>query len=378
MKTLPLALAIAVAVAALSVAGCKEPQATSAPVQPPVYVKQESVKLENVALSETLMGQLRGSAVVSVKAKVSGYVAKKVVTDGQLVNKGDVLFELEVTDYALSVDKAKAQVLSSKASLALAETEFTRVSNLYANKAISEQDVDSAKAARDVRRADYQMAVAALKLAEDSLADTKILAPFDGVVSAGTVNVGDLVQAQSTELITVSQLNPLWVEIGVSEQQYTSLFGGAAAHGKLSITVGDKTLSVPIDYQSPGVDPQQGTIQLRASLPNADYAIRPGSLIKVKVEGQTLKDVATVPQQAVLKTEQGYFVYVNREQAATLQPITAGQWVGDRWLIEEGLNAGDAVITSGLIKLRPGVAVTDQPPSMPADGVAGATKKESK
>lgn len=376
MKTLPLALAIAVA--ALSVAGCKEPKATSAPVQPPVSVKQESVKLENVILSETLMGQLRGSAVVSVKAKVSGYVAKKVVTDGQSVKKGDVLFELEATDYALAVDKAKAKVLSSKASLTLAETEFMRVSNLYVNKAISEQDVDSAKATRDVRRADYQMAVADLKLAEDFLADTKILAPFDGVVSAGAVNVGDLVQAQSTELITVSQLNPLWVEIGVSEQQYTSLFGSVAAQGKLSITVGDKILSAPIDYQSPGVDSQQGTIQLRASLSNADYAIRPGSLIKVKVDGRTLTDVATVPQQAVLKTEQGYFVYLNHDQTAALQPITAGQWIGDRWLIEDGLKAGDTVITSALIKLRPGAAVTDKPAAMPADGVAGATKKESK
>lgn len=376
MKSLPLALAMAIAT--LGVAGCKEPQATPSPVQPPVAVKLESVKLENITLNETLMGHLRGSAVVSIKAKVSGYIANKVVVDGQQVKKGDVLFELEKNDYALAVDKAHAQMLSSKASFELAETEYQRVSSLYANKAISQQDLDSAKATREMRRADYQMSLSALKLAEDSLKDTTITAPFDGVVGASAVNVGDLVQAQSSELITVSQLNPIWVEVGVSEHQYSSLFGSAVAKGNLTATIDGKTMSAPIDYQSPGVDPQQGTIQLRASLDNADYSIRPGSLIKVNVQGQTLQGVASVPQKAVLKTEQGFFVYVNRDEKADLQAIKAGEWVGDRWLIEEGLKAGDAVIVSGLIKLRPGAAVTDKPMPMPVDGVAGATKKGDK
>lgn len=376
MKTLPLALAVAIAT--LSLAGCKEPQSTAAPTQPPVAVKLESVKLENVTLNETLMGHLKGSAVVTIKAKVSGYIAKKVVMDGQQVKAGDVLFELEKNDYALAVDKAHAQMLSGKASFALAETEYERVSSLYANNAISQQDLDSAKAAREMRRADYQMALSALKLAEDALKDTTITAPFDGVVGAGAVTVGDLVQAQSSELITVSQLNPIWVEVGVSEHQYSSLFGSTVAKGNLTVTLDGKTLIAPIDYQSPGVDPQQGTIQLRASLDNKDYSIRPGSLIKVSVQGKTLQGVASVPQKAVLKTEKGFFVYVNRDQKADLQPIKAGQWVGDRWLVEEGLKAGDAVITSGLIKLRPGSAVTDKPMPMPVDGVAGATKKGDK
>ena len=372
VRTLPLALAIAVA---LSVTGCKDPQPTSAPVQPPVLVKHESVKLENVTLTDQSMGQLRGSAVVSVKAKVSGYVAKKVVADGQQVKRGDVLYELEQKDFDLARDKAQAQLRASKASFDLAQTEFKRVSSLYANKAVSQQDLDAAKATRDMRQADYQMAVSALALAEDALSDTLIKAPFDGVVAAGQVNVGDLVQAQSTELITLTQIDPLWVEVGVSEQQYSRLFGAGVALGSLSVTVNGKTLSAPIDYQSPGVDPDQGTVQLRASLANANALLRPGSLVKVTLSGRTLNDVTSVPQKAVLKTAAGDFVYLKKDDTAQMQPVKTGQWVGDRWLVEEGLKEGDAVITSGLIKLRPGAAVTDKPMPMPADGVAGATKK---
>jgi len=365
-------LAIAVA---LSVTGCKDPQPTSAPVQPPVLVKHESVKLENVTLTDQSMGQLRGSAVVSVKAKVSGYVAKKVVADGQQGKRGDVLYELEQKDFALARDKAQAQQRASKASFDLTQTEFKRVSSLYANKAVSQQDLDAAKANRDMRQADYQMAVSALALAEDALSDTLIKAPFDAVVGAGQVNVGDLVQAQATELITLTQIDPLWVEVGVSEQQYSRLFGAGVALGSLSVTVNGKTLSAPIDYQSPGVDPAQGTVQLRASLANANALLRPGSLVKVTLSGRTLDDVTSVPQKAVLKTARGDFVYLKKDDTAQMQPVKTGQWVGDRWLVEEGLKEGDVVITSGLIKLRPGAAVTDKPMPMPADGVAGATKR---
>lgn len=379
MKSIPLALAISAAVALL--AGCTEPSKPSAPVQPPASVETVAVANESLPMTVSLLGELKSSAVVALKSKVSGYVISKSIVDGQRVKQGDILFEIDDTDFALAVDKARAQGQVAKASLDLADTEFKRIAHLHASKAVSQQDYDASKAARAIRLSEYQTTQANLKQAQQAQADTRITAPFDGVVREGQVNVGDMVQGQSTTLITLSKMNPLWAEVGLSEAQFKQVFDDQKAQGTITLVSAGQTFTGKIIYQANEVDSALGTIKLRAEVANYDDALKPGTFTTVTVNGRVLDGVAMVPQRAVMKNEAGHFVYLMKDGQAQATPVKAGAWSGDRWVIESGLHEGDKVITSGLIKLRPGAPVTEAIPGKPVavvDAVAGASKMGSK
>jgi membrane fusion protein (multidrug efflux system) len=384
MKSIPMALAISAAVALL--AGCTESTKPSAPAQPPATVDVANVVSESLPMTVSLLGELKSSATVYIKSKVSGYVVIKSIADGQRVKQGDVLYEIDDTDFALQVDKARAQGQVAKASLDLADTEFKRIAHLRANKAVSQQDFDSAKAARAIRLSEYQATQANLKQAQQAQADTRITAPFEGVVREGQVNVGDMVQGQATTLITLSKVNPLWVEVGLSEVQFQQVFEGQKAQGTITLLSAGQTFTGKIVYQSNEVDSSLGTIKLRAEVANHDDSLRPGTFSTVTVNGRLLDGVAKVPQRAVMRSDAGHFVYLMKDGKAQATPVKAGAWSGDRWVIESGLHDGDKVITSGLIKLRPGAPVTESTPDqatkavdvMAVDAMAGASKKGAK
>lgn len=369
-------LAIALGAALVVLAGCKADQQQGAPAaHPPMAVNVIEAAPESVASTLSVMGQIKSSASIVIRSKVSGYLAKQNVVDGQRVTRNDVLFELDETDFNLAVEKAQAQEQVARATYDLADTEYQRVLHLFNSKAISKQELDTASANRAIKRAEYLGAQTVLKQERQLLADSKIRATFDGIVGISSVKPGDLIQAQSTSLVTLTQMDPLWVEIGVSETQFSDLFANGKADGEMTFTAGGKTVKAPISFQASEVDALLGTITLRAAFANADFGLTPGMFVEVTVKGRMRDGVVKVPQRAVMNGAEGHFVYVLNEGQAQIRPVVAAEWDSEQWVIEQGLEAGDQVIGSGHMKLRPGAPVVIKTPE-PRDGAqyAGAAR----
>lgn len=360
MKVSLLATALAAAMVMLTGCGAEQKQ-TTPPVHAAMPVTVLEVSPEALASNAIIMGQIKSSSVIEMRAKVSGYLAKRNAADGQRVKKGDVLFELDETDFNLSVEKALAQEQVARASLDLANTEYQRVLNLFNNNAISKQELDAALANRAIKRAEHVSAQTMLKQERQLLSDSKIRASYDGIVGLSNVQPGDLIQAQSTVLTKLTKMDPLWVEVGVSEAQYKTLFGDDKANGALAFTVAGRTFEAPINFQASEVDPTLGTITLRAEFANADHAVTPGMFVQVSVIGKMRNGVVKVPQRAVMNGVEGQYVYVMSNGTAQIRPVVASEWDSGSWVIEKGLIAGDQVISSGHMKLRPGAQVVLKP-----------------
>lgn len=369
MKVPFLTTALAASMVILTGCGAEQKQST-----PPAHAAMPVTVLEarpvELASNALIMGQIKSSSVIEMRAKVSGYLAKRNAVDGQHVKRGDVLFELDETDFKLSVEKALAHEQVARASLDLANTEYQRVLNLFNNNAISKQELDTALANRSIKRAEHLSAQTMLKQERQLLSDSKIRATYNGIVGVSNVQPGDLIQAQSTVLARLTKMDPLWVEVGVSETQYKALFGDDKANGALAFTVAGKAFEAPITFQASEVDPTLGTITLRAEFANADHAVTPGMFVQVSVIGKMRNGVVKVPQRAVMNGTDGQYVYVMSEGTAQIRPVVASEWDAGFWVIEKGLSTGDQVISSGHMKLRPGAQVILKPAEAQQAGVS--------
>lgn len=307
--------------------------------------------------SMRILGEIKSSAAVSLQSKVTGYLHERHATDGQAVKKGDLLFSLDPTDFKIALDKARAQEKIAQASMSLASIEHDRVKSLYERRAISKQELDAAHATLQIREGELLSAKASVAQQQRLLDESRIYAPFDGVVGIARVNTGDLVQAQSTILTNFTRMNPLWVEVGVSQSQYASIFSHPDAQASMAFEVSGQTFSAPVIMQTPEVNPKLGTVTLRAEIENPDSLVKPGMFVRVTTSSQDSTSILKIPQKAVLITNEGTFAYLNKQGTAQLVPITVSNWDNDQWLVKEGLQHGDQVITSGFLNLRPGMPI---------------------
>jgi RND family efflux transporter MFP subunit len=317
------------------------------------------------------------AAVNSVKlvARVQGYLQEIKYQDGATVKKGTPLFVIEPEPYKVKLEQAQAAEEGAKAALINAEAEFLRQQQLQAKDVSSQANLDKARANRDTDRANVLSAQANTQSAEINLSYTTVSAPFDGVVTAHKVFVGELVGGdQPTDLASIVQLKPLWVWFNVSERDVQEIRAAVGARGgniadfKIPIEVGLQTESgYPhkglIDYADPNVNQSTGTLQARGIFENTDGALLPGYFVRVRVPRRPIPGLL-VPEVAIGSDQAGrYVLTVNADNIVEQRRVQLGQSFGELRLVESGLKPDERVVVAGILDAVPGQKVDPESPS---------------
>ena len=362
---------------------------------PPAMVALHEVKARTVPIELEFPAQTAGSREVEVRARVPGILLKRNYEEGATVRAGQSLFSLDAAPFEAVASRAEADVAAAEARYSVASRNAARTKPLLAAKAASQKDVDDAVGAEEVAAADVKAAKARLREARLNLEYTKVESPVSGLTSRALKSEGTLVSGPEVLLTTVTQLDPIYVNFGLSGGEQARLRSEAAA-GKLVLPK-DNRFDVLIKledgktYSRPGklmftdarVNNQTGTSDARAEVPNPAGEVRPGQFVRVILKGASRPDAITVPQRAVMESPQGKMVYViGPDNKAMPKPIQVAEWVGDEWVVTSGLAAGEKIIVDGLMKVFPGAPVQVGPPqggpATPAPAGAPSPKADAK
>ena len=311
---------------------------------------------------------------VDLVARVQGVLQSINYKDGSFVKQGTTLFTIEPETYKLKLEQAQAAEAGSQASLKQAETDYRRQVDLVARQAVSQATLDTSTSNRDNAQANLQQAQANTKIAAINYGYTDVVAPFDGIVSAHLVSVGELVGAASpTQLATIVQLDPIYVNFNVNEQDVLRVRAEARRRGltsndltQLPIEVGLQTESgYPhkgnLDYAAPTINQSTGTLAVRGVLPNADRVLLPGYYVRVRVPFDQQQNALLVPDVALGSDQSGrYVLVVNGDNVVEQRKVRTGPVEGDLRVIESGLKADDRVVIAGLLRAIPGQKVDPQ------------------
>lgn len=376
-------LGIAMAAAcALAAAGCSQPEKPSAPGPAAVSVYQ--VTLQPYTVTETLPGRTRAFTASEVRPQVDGIIKKRLFKEGAHVDAGDVLYRIDPAHYQAALEQAKAQLAQARAAVKSAAPLAHRYSELAKIDAISKQERDDAIAKLAQDKANVGTAKANLKSAKINLGYTQITAPISGRIGASAVTAGALVTAnQSDALTTINQLDPIYIDIRQSADQYL-LLRHAIATGALQTDAdnaapvivsptagGNMHLKGKLQFSGVEVDPGSGSILLRAVVPNPNHLLLPGMYVRAKLtQGVDVKSLL-VPQQGVTRnTASGpTALVVDADNKVVRHKLTIASATEDhRWRVTSGLKAGDRVIVQGMGKVSPGDQVKPVPVTIDADG----------
>jgi RND family efflux transporter MFP subunit len=356
-------------VAALPVAACGQDNRYAAPPPPKVDVAPP-IEREVTNYFEST-GNAAAINTVDLVARVQGFVQAINYNDGDFVKKGTSLFVIEPEPYRLKVESAKASVASNQAALTRAEADFKRQAVLVPEQSTALSVYDQALAQRDTARANLQSAQADEQQAEITLSYTNVAAPFDGIVSARKVSIGELVGAGTspTVMATIVQRDPIYVNFTASERDVLQVRANLARSGRnvddllgIPVEIGLQTeTGYPhvgkLDYIAPTVDQSTGTLAARAILPNTDHALLPGYFTRVRVPGRPYQGLL-VPDVA-LGSDQGgrYVLVVNKDNVVEQRHVEPRQLVGELRVIETGLSKDDRVVVGGIMRAIPGQKV---------------------
>jgi RND family efflux transporter MFP subunit len=311
---------------------------------------------------------------VDLVARVQGVLQSIDYQDGTLVKEGTKLFTIEPETYKLKLEQAQAAEAGAQASLRQAEADFKRQSDLVSRQAVSQATLDQSTSSRDNAQANLQQAQVNTKIAAVNSGYTNVVAPFDGIVSAHLVSVGELVGVASpTQLATIVQLDPIYVNFNVNEQDVLRIRAEARRRGmtasdltQLPIEVGLQTESGyphqgKLDYAAPTINQSTGTLAVRGVLPNAERVLLPGYYVRVRVPLDQQQGALLVPDVALASDQAGrYVLVVNGENVVEQRKVQTGPIEGDLRVIESGLKADDRVVIAGLLRAIPGQKVDPQ------------------
>ena len=352
----------------LAVAGCKKSNQYAPPPPPKVSVAKPVARKITRYLEAT--GNTAAVASVDLVARVQGFLQGISYTDGAAVKTGDILFTIEPLPFQAKLNQAQAAEASAQATLVDAQANFVRAESLQRNSVASVQSLDDARAQRDTAQANVAQAQANTQLAAINYSYTRVLAPFDGRVSAHLVSIGDLVGTQPTKLATIVQMKPMHVTFNVSEQVVIRIRGAALREGRRVESV--QTIPIEIglqgesgfphhghmDYVAPTVDPSTGTIIARGLLENADGVLLPGYFARVRVPLETGVEALLVPDVALAADQGGrYLLVIGPDHVVVQKHVTTGPLEGTLRVIETGLAADDLVVVNGLQRAVPGQTV---------------------
>ena len=355
-------------------AGCGEATNAQKGGQAPLVVTQD-VAIIDYQPSKSYIGRIEAVEDTNITAQVSGYLEARHFDEGQMVEKGQLLYSIEPSSFEAQVASAKAALAQAKAALKKAELDHQRGKNLLPRGSISQSEFDALTATLLGARAELEAANAQLKLAEVNLSYTQIRAPFSGRISDSKVSTGDLLSPSSGILTTLVSLDPVHTSFSVSERERLNLGmdgikgdGSAESSGvevQLELENGEYFEHLgQLDFLGNRINTQTGTIAMRAVVPNPEQKLLPGQHIKVNLRDKNAKDVIVIPRRAVQTDLEGDFAMVMAEgNVAERRNVELGAQVEQGIIIKEGLDKDDTVITQGLQRVRNGVEVRIQSPA---------------
>jgi membrane fusion protein (multidrug efflux system) len=365
-----------------------------APAPPPLDVKVASVLQKDVPIYVEAIGQTRGSTEIEVRARVEGFIQTIDFKEGNPVRKGQLLYTIDPGQYEAALAQAKGALAETEAQLARARQDVVRYEPLVAKNAISRQEYETAVVVQRAAEAAVDAAKARAQRAEIDLGYTKVVAPENGMAGKTEVYPGTLVgRGQSTLLTHISQIGTIHVRFTIPERDYLYYARRRQEAGKA-----DQAPQLPFElvladgsvhpekgrlvFVDRNVDPTTGTILMEAAFPNPGSIIRPGQYARVRAAVDLKKGAILVPQRAVSELQGIYNVaVVGGDDTVEIRMVTQGQRIGNLWVIDAGLKAGERVVVEGLQKVRSGVKVKPEVVTIEDSGAAppgAATAAETK
>lgn len=358
----------------LALTGCDDKPAQQQGAGQAPEVGVVTVKAAPLQITTELPGRTTAYRIAEVRPQVSGIILKRNFTEGSDVEAGVSLYQIDPATYQAAYDSAKGDLAKAQAAANIAQMTLNRYKKLLGTKYISQQDYDTAQADAQQANASVIAAKAAVENARINLAYTKVTSPISGRTGTSTVTEGALVQSgQTTALTTVQQLDPIYVDVTQSSNDFLRL-KQEMANGSLKQDNGKAKVELvtndgmkydqsgTLEFSGVTVDQTTGSITLRAVFPNPDHTLLPGMFVRAKLEEGVNPNALLVPQQGVTRTPRGdaTAMVVGEGDKVEIRNITATQAIGDKWLVTDGLKSGDRVIIEGLQKVKPGVQVKAQ------------------
>ncbi|ECU0367211.1 multidrug efflux RND transporter periplasmic adaptor subunit AcrA [Salmonella enterica] len=357
----------------LALTGCDDKQDQQGGQQMP-EVGVVTLKTEPLQITTELPGRTVAYRIAEVRPQVSGIILKRNFVEGSDIEAGVSLYQIDPATYQATYNSAKGDLAKAQAAANIAELTVKRYQKLLGTQYISKQEYDQALADAQQANAAVVAAKAAVETARINLAYTKVTSPISGRIGKSSVTEGALVQnGQASALATVQQLDPIYVDVTQSSNDFLRL-KQELANGSLKQENGkakvDLVTSDGIKFPQSGtlefsdvtVDQTTGSITLRAIFPNPDHTLLPGMFVRARLQEGTKPSALLVPQQGVTRTPRGdaTVLVVGADNKVEIRQIVASQAIGDKWLVTDGLKAGDRVVVSGLQKVRPGAQVKVQ------------------
>ncbi|MEH6594592.1 MAG: efflux RND transporter periplasmic adaptor subunit [Colwellia polaris] len=363
-------------VALVALTGCEQatgqPQA-SGPQAVPVGVI--TLKSQALTLKKELPGRINAFQIAEIRPQVSGIVQSRLFTEGKRVEKGESLYQINPDTFKAQLAVSEAAVASAQASIASSKSKATRFKELLKIQAVSQLDFDEADAAYKQALAALLTAKAQLQTAQINLDYSHVSSPISGQISKSSVTVGALVSAnQSTALATVTQLDPIYVDLTQSSNELTRL-KKALATGALTVDAANQTdveLTMEdgsvyphkgtLQFSEVTVDPSTGSVTLRAQFPNPENFLLPGMYARASIVEGVVSDAILVPQRGVSRNSKGEptAMVVNKDNKVESRVLQVDRTIGSNWLVTNGIKAGEKLIIEGLQKIRPGSAVAPE------------------
>ncbi|MBS0341803.1 MAG: efflux RND transporter periplasmic adaptor subunit [Proteobacteria bacterium] len=370
-------LAVATVAASTFVLGCSKQEAPAGGPRV-AEVSALTVKGQTVPVSFQFVGQTESSQQVEIRARVNGFLEKRVYTEGSFVKPGQVLFVMDKKPFEADLQAAKGELAQQQARLTTARANLNRVKPLVADNALAAKDLDDATGQEQAAAAAVEAAKAKVAESTLNLGYTTINSPLAGLSSFAKVQDGAYINATNNLLTYVARLDPMRVNFSLSENESLRLreevkkgllLAAPRDDYEVELVLADGSVFPArgrITFADAAFSQDTGTFLLRAELPNPQGTLRPGQFVRVNVIGFSRPAAIIVPQRAVQEGPRGAFVWtVDKDNKAQQRPVVAGDWMGDQWLVSEGLKDGDKVVVDGFLRLAPGAPV--QAKDVPAE-----------
>ena len=373
---------------ALLLAACGGGEAPP-PEMPPPAVTVVTLQPEPVTLTRELPGRTTAYVVAEVRPQVTGIVKERLFTEGSLVEAGQPLYQLDDAAYRAAYNSARATLARAEAALEVARLNAERAAELVKVNAVSRQEHENAVAVLEQAQADVGVAEAQVASTAVELGYARITSPIAGRIGKSSVTQGALVTADQTQpLATVQQLDPIYVDLTQSASELLE-FRRALAVGSMREAEGMPVTILleggeryaeegELAFTDVAVEPSTGSFSLRVLVPNPDHLLMPGMYVRAVISNAVLEDGLLVPQQGIARDPKGNAsaLVVAEDGTAQVRPVQVSRTVGDKWLVRDGLAAGDRVIVEGLQKVQPGMPV-DATEARPVTAEAEAVSAET-
>jgi membrane fusion protein (multidrug efflux system) len=366
---------VCVAICAIVLAACSK---SVPPAPPPQEVSVVTVSPHPATVTEDYVAETEAINTVEIRPRVGGVLEKADAVEGERVKTGDVLFEIDPQPYIQALAQAKAALEQDQAALVQAQRDLARAKSLSAIDAVSLQELDAAVAKNAANRASVDAGRAAVRSAELNLGYTTLNSPINGVMGRALLRLGSLATANTTLLATVYQTDRMYVNFSISERRLLTLqrqLGRApnqdtktAPPFRMFLADGSEySEPLKLNYIDPAVDQRTGTLAIRLEVPNPQNLLHAGQFARVQVVQQQEANAIVLPQRAIQDLQGKNYVWiVDAEGKAQQRDVQMGPRIGNDWLVQQGLKAGDVVVVDGVQRLKPGTPVKPAEPAAPA------------